>query len=162
MPLNIDFLQVLLHLLNFVILFGALYFLLYGPVKKFMQSREQMYKDMDEKSKSDMETAEKTREQYEKKLAKAEAEILRMKQQAESESEKKAQEIIDGARKDADKIIKKAHAEAQKEHSEQVRAARKEIANAASLMAEKIVGQSVSESYDSFIAATEESDGSDD
>ena len=162
MPLNIDFLQVLLHLLNFVILFGALYFLLYGPIKKFMQAREQMYKDMDEKSKSDMENAERTREQYEKKLEGAQAEIQAMKQQAESESERTAQEIIESARRDADKIIKKAHAEAQKEHSEQVRAARKEIANAASIMAEKIVGQSISDSYDSFISATEESESADD
>ena len=31
MPLNINLQQILLHALNFVILFGALYFLLYKP-----------------------------------------------------------------------------------------------------------------------------------
>ena len=39
MPLNIDFLQILLHLLNFVILAGGLTFLLYKPVVKFLESR---------------------------------------------------------------------------------------------------------------------------
>ena len=39
-PLNINFQQILLHLLNFVILAGGLYFLLYGPVKKFMDGRQ--------------------------------------------------------------------------------------------------------------------------
>lgn len=34
MPLNMDWQQILLHLLNFVILFAILYFLLYEPVKK--------------------------------------------------------------------------------------------------------------------------------
>ena len=33
MPLNINLQQILLHALNFVILFGALYFLLYKPVR---------------------------------------------------------------------------------------------------------------------------------
>ena len=39
-PLNIDWQQILLHVLNFVILFGGLYFLLYKPVKNFMAKRE--------------------------------------------------------------------------------------------------------------------------
>ena len=33
-PLNIDFQQILLHLLNFAILGGGLYLLLYKPVKQ--------------------------------------------------------------------------------------------------------------------------------
>ena len=41
MPLNINFQQVFLHMLNFALLFGAMYFLLYKPVKKFMDSRSQ-------------------------------------------------------------------------------------------------------------------------
>ena len=40
MPLNIDWQQILLHLLNFAILAGGLYFLLYAPVKSFMAKRE--------------------------------------------------------------------------------------------------------------------------
>ena len=43
MPLNINLQQILLHALNFVILFGAMYFLLYKPVKSFMDSRKAHY-----------------------------------------------------------------------------------------------------------------------
>ena len=43
MPLNINLQQILLHALNFVILFGALYFLLYKPVRDFMDSRKAHY-----------------------------------------------------------------------------------------------------------------------
>ena len=39
LPLNIDFQQILLHMLNIVLLFGGLYLLLYKPVKKFMDER---------------------------------------------------------------------------------------------------------------------------
>ena len=54
-PLNIDWQQILLHALNFVILVGGLYFLLYKPVKKFMAQREAHYRDMDEKAKQTLE-----------------------------------------------------------------------------------------------------------
>ena len=33
-PLNVDWQQILLHLFNFIILFGGLWLLLYKPVKK--------------------------------------------------------------------------------------------------------------------------------
>ena len=42
-PLNIDWQQILLHLLNFAILAGGLYLLLYKPVKAFMTKREGWY-----------------------------------------------------------------------------------------------------------------------
>ena len=48
MPLNINLQQILLHALNFVILFGVMYFLLYKPVKSFMDSRKAHYEKMDE------------------------------------------------------------------------------------------------------------------
>lgn len=40
MPLNIDWQQILLHLLNFTILAFGLYFLLYRPVRAYMKKRE--------------------------------------------------------------------------------------------------------------------------
>ena len=40
MPLNIDWQQILLHLLNFLILATGLTLLLYKPVKRFMKKRE--------------------------------------------------------------------------------------------------------------------------
>ena len=49
-PLNIDWQQILLHLLNFVILAGGLYLLLYKPVKTFMEKRQQYYQEQDAKA----------------------------------------------------------------------------------------------------------------
>ena len=61
MPLNINLQQILLHALNFVILFGAMYFLLYKPVKSFMDSRKAHYEKMDEDAKAVLAEAEKTK-----------------------------------------------------------------------------------------------------
>ena len=43
-PLNVDWQQILLHLFNFIILFGGLWLLLYKPVKNFMAKREAYYR----------------------------------------------------------------------------------------------------------------------
>ena len=71
MPLNIDFQQIFLHLLNFTILFGALYFLLYSPVKDFMAKRAAYYEDMDNQAKQTLEDAGQVRADYEQKLENA-------------------------------------------------------------------------------------------
>mgnify|MGYP000292626769 CR=1 FL=1 len=77
MPLNINLQQILLHALNFVILFGALYFLLYKPVRDFMDSRKAHYEKMDEDAKAVLAEAEKTKAGYEAQLKSADEEIAR-------------------------------------------------------------------------------------
>ena len=50
MPLNIDFLQILLHMLNFVILAGGLTLLLFKPVNKFLENRRAYFAEAEEKN----------------------------------------------------------------------------------------------------------------
>ena len=71
MPLNIDWQQILLHLLNFVILFTGLWFLLYKPVRSFMQKRKEHYEKMDADAEKKHAEAEEKRAVYEEKLAQA-------------------------------------------------------------------------------------------
>ena len=68
-PLNIDWQQILLHLFNFLILFGGLYLLLYRPVKAFMDKRTAYYADMDAEAKRKLADAERQKEQYRDHLA---------------------------------------------------------------------------------------------
>ena len=82
MPLNINLQQILLHALNFVILFGAMYFLLYKPVKSFMDSRKAHYEKMDEDAKAVLAEAEKTKAGYEAQLKSADEEIARRRRKA--------------------------------------------------------------------------------
>ena len=46
-PLNIDPQQILLHWMNLAILTGGLYFLLYKPVKQFMDKRTAHYQELE-------------------------------------------------------------------------------------------------------------------
>ena len=70
-PLNIDWQQIILHLLNFAILAGGLYFLLYRPVRKFMDQREEHYRQMETEAQQRLDQAKATEEEYRQQLKQA-------------------------------------------------------------------------------------------
>ena len=84
-PLNIDILQILLHMLNFVILAGGLTFLLYKPVVNFMEKRRQQFADEEAANKAKAEENVRLQEEYEKKIRIADAEISERKKLLEKE-----------------------------------------------------------------------------
>ena len=47
LPLNIEIQQIFLHMLNFVILAGGLYFLLYKPVCAFINKRTEYFANLE-------------------------------------------------------------------------------------------------------------------
>ena len=140
MPLNINLQQILLHALNFVILFGAMYFLLYKPVKSFMDSRKAHYEKMDEDAKAVLAEAEKTKAGYEAQLKSADEEIARRAQ----------------AEQQAGEIVRKAREDAAREHERVMEQARGEISELMSAAAEKLVLSSTSDAYDKFLDTAEE------
>ena len=108
MPLNIDWQQILLHLLNFAILACGLYFLLYKPVKGFMAKREQHYRELDEQTKQDREEAAALRKAAQEKLNAAEDEIVHMRTHASDEIEAEKQRLLGDARAEARRILETA------------------------------------------------------
>ena len=65
MPLGIDFVQILLHFFNVVILFGGLYVLLYAPVVKFMDKRTEEIKTQQERAGAAEKAAAEKQAEYE-------------------------------------------------------------------------------------------------
>ncbi len=108
MPLNIDWQQILLHLLNFAILAGGLYFLLYKPVKDFMAKREQHYKELDEAARRDREKADELLKAAQAKYDAAEDEIVQLRTKASDEIETERQRQIADARAEARRILETA------------------------------------------------------
>ena len=117
MPLNIDFLQVLLHMLNFVILAGGLTFLLFKPINKFLENRKAHFEKLERDNAESAETNAKAKVEYEKKLSNAEAEIAEMKQNAEKDMASAAEGYINDAKDKASTLLKAAETEAQTEKS---------------------------------------------
>ena len=108
MPLNIDWQQILLHMLNFVILAGGLYFILYKPVKSFMAKREQHYKEMDESAANDRKEAAALRKAAQEKYDAAADEIVHMRTHASDEIEAEKQRLLGEARSEARRILETA------------------------------------------------------
>ncbi|MBQ2816793.1 MAG: F0F1 ATP synthase subunit B [Clostridia bacterium] len=103
---------VLLHLFNAAILFVALFFLLYKPVRKFMQERsariENSLKEAEEAKKAAEEIAKKGESVIEEAKLQAAKNIAEGAQSANE----RAQSIIDSANRQAEEIIEKAREEA--------------------------------------------------
>ncbi len=112
-PLNIDWRQILLHLLNLVILFLILYFLLYNPVKKFMEKRKKHYEEQNAESEAKLADAKANKEKYEKLLTNAEEEIAEKKRAAIADARAESEKIIKSAEKESSSILKKATAKAE-------------------------------------------------
>ena len=159
LPLNIDIRQILLHMLNFVLLFGGLYFILYSPVKNFIEKRAKMYSDMDEKAQEALKSAEDCKKNYEEKLASAEKEIAEMKVKAQAAAEQNAKNISEKAKNEANEILNKARALAEYESQESLRNANAEISKIAVSATKKMVFNSTEEAFDAFLKAKGDAEG---
>jgi len=153
--LGIDIQQIFLHLLNFGILFGGLYFILYSPVKKFMEKRVEYYKQMDDEANKKLEEAEALRAEREEGLNALDAEISEKRAEAEKELSSYRESKTQAAKDEARKIIDNATAEAKKEHDRIIEQSSSELTDLAVKAARKVMEEPVSESYDRFLNAAE-------
>jgi F-type H+-transporting ATPase subunit b len=89
-------------IINILILFLVLRAILFKPVTKFMNARTQKIKDDIDKAEKDKRDAKQLLEQYEKRLADAEAEADAIIRTAREHAEAEAERIRTSARADAD------------------------------------------------------------
>lgn len=155
MPLNIDFQQILLHLLNFAILAAGLYFLLYKPVKQFMAKRMSVYGEREAAASKNETEAEALRKKYEQMILDADEEIQRQKAQASEELEAEKRLQLDQARAEARKIISTASKTAEIRSQKVLQDAHEEVRAMAVEMVEKLVLKSGGDALDAFLDAAE-------
>ena len=157
LPLNIDWQQILLHLFNFTILFGALYILLYKPVRDFMAKRTDYYADMNSRTEDALREAESSRDAYDEKVRSFDEEVRTERAKMNKEISEQRERQLAQAKTDAEKIINDAKAEADREKEEIIASAQKEIAGMVTDAMEKLtLEQSASDAFDQFLDAAEE------
>ena len=154
MPLNIDLQQILLHWMNLAILTGGLYFLLYAPVKKFMEEREEHYRSLDEEAAAKLAQAEQVRAEYQAKLDGADEEIRQARAKAQQSAQQSAQALLDQAQAQAQQIV--AHARADAEHSREqiLKESQRELRRLATAATKKLAFQA--DPFDQFLDLAEE------
>ena len=153
MPLNIDFQQIFLHLLNFTILFAAMYFLLYKPVKAFMDKRAAYYADLDKQAQDKLAEAERIHLDYQQKLKAADDAIQEKSTQAQRLAMEAAEQQIKKAQAEASHVLAKASAEAKMEKERIINEARGEVEEMIAIAAEKLILANTSAAYEQFLEA---------
>ena len=155
MPLNIDWQQILLHLLNFVILAGGLYFLLYKPVEDFISKREAYYADRQKDSDRRNEESQALKAEYEEKLGHADEAIRARKKEAAAELEKAIRARNAEAEAQAKEIIEQAEKAAQARRDKALEDSNRDIRKLAIDAVEKLAISSDSEALDKFLDEAE-------
>jgi len=156
MPLNIDFQQVLLHMLNSLVLFSVLYFVLYKPVKDFMAKREQHYREMDDAAKAKVADSEKLYADYRAKYDALSGDIAADRSRMMEEAEADRARTIDQAKKDAEQILDKARQQADMEKNRILAAVSDDARDIIADAARNILTCDPSQVYDEFLAAAKE------
>ncbi|MCQ2554341.1 MAG: ATP synthase F0 subunit B [Clostridia bacterium] len=151
-PLNINLQQILLHLLNFMILFTALYFILYKPVKDFMNNRQAAIREKEEQAAETLLEAEKSRKEAEERVKALEDELKVMKAKAHAESVEEAIKVKQNAEQDAEAILNRARASANIEKERILESAKGDIEEMVTSATEKILREkTTSEVFDEFL-----------
>lgn len=154
-PLNIDWQQILLHLFNFAILTGGLYFLLYSPIKKFIEKRDAHYRSIDSEANAKLASAKALEVQAKARFDRADGEIKESRVKAETELNAYTARQMREAKEKADKIIADARVAAEAEKRAILESADKEILAMTREATAKIVHESTDEAYRHFLEAAE-------
>lgn len=156
MPLNIDLLQILLHIFNFLILAGGLTLILFKPVEKFLNERKAYFENAEKEIADAREQNEKLKEEYETKLKEAKEQIAQMRISAEKEIADISKASLDMAEKNAKLIVATAEREAEERKEHILDSAQTEIGELVVSATQKLLSDTVtpernSALYDEFI-----------
>ena len=159
--LAIDIVQILLHMLNFVILFGGLTLLLYKPVTKFLAERRAHFEALEAQTAAAKEENDRLQAAYSTRIRDAEAEIDEMRQKAEREGADAAKSYIDAAKEKSAAIISAAEEAAEMRRAQILDSAQTEIGELVLSATQKLLSDTANEEriralYDEFIRRAEE------
>ncbi|MCR4564291.1 MAG: F0F1 ATP synthase subunit B [Clostridiales bacterium] len=137
--------DLLLNILNVILLFLITRFLVYKPVKKFMQARKDRIDAEKADAEQQMKEAEALKEEYSSLLADADEKARQTVLDGENEAKKRSAEIIGKANDEAERIRKDAEEKAEKEKGEALESMKGEVASLAVSISEKILSREITD-----------------
>ncbi len=141
--INVPFL--ISQIVNFLILFAALYFLLWKRVLRMFEERKQRIA----RGLADAEQARKDREradaEYQQRIERAEQEREAILARAAEEGEQVREEILAQARAEAERIVATSRAGAERDRQEMLAELRGQVASLAIAVSNKIIGEALDE-----------------
>ena len=166
-PLNIDIVQILLHMLNLVILTGGLTLILYRPVSAFLRGRREHYENLEKETAEKAAECNKLKAEYEEKLENAEKMYEERIKSAQRDAADAAGRYIAEAKEKADALIRSAEDEAESRKKHILESAQTEIGELVLSAAQKLLADTAdpetdSALYDRFISTVDVPEQKDD
>lgn len=97
--------------LNFIVLFGGLAYILYRPLRNFLQARAQKIENVLKETESSWREAERKLDQVKERMSRLEEEIARIKKEGEVEGEIERERIVQEAQQKAEQLRRYAQEE---------------------------------------------------
>ena len=141
--IGIDWQVLLAQLINFGILFGLLFFLLYKPMRRMLDERSAKIKESMDQAEQVKEQLARTDEQVREQMEVARREGQGMLAQAAQMGERLKEEAREGAKQEAETIVARARAEIERERGEAIEDLRSQFVDLAIAAAEKVVSETL-------------------
>ena len=129
--------------INVFILFFALSYLLFNPVRNVLEERRKKIAGQLEQAASDQKSAAALKEEYEAKLKDVNKEAEGILEAARKKAKTREAEIVQEARTEAARILERANREIELEKKKAIDDLKQDVVNIAALMAQKAVGNSI-------------------
>jgi F-type H+-transporting ATPase subunit b len=142
--MDLNPLDILYHIINIVFLYILLRFIIYKPVRRFLNERAERIQKQIEDAAAMEKAAAEARAELDGRIANADETVRLMVQEGEKKAAAKADEIIAEAKKQAENILNEAQAQAQDEARRIIETMQDQIADVAVEIAGRILQREVS------------------
>ena len=129
--------------LSMLVLFTALSYLLFNPVRDMLEKRKQRVVDDQETAKREKAEAIAFKEEYDLKLKQVEIEAEAILSVARKKAKQNEMKIVADAKEEAARIIARANTEIELEKKRALDDMKQEMISIAAMMAEKVVAASI-------------------
>ncbi len=129
--------------INVFILFFALSYMLFNPVREVLEKRRQRIAGELKNAADDKEAARAMKEEYEARLLEVKKEAEGILEDARKRAKQREAEIITEAREEADRIVTRGSREVELERKKALDDMKEQIISIASVMAGKVVAASI-------------------
>lgn len=129
--------------LSMLVLFTALSYLLFNPVRDMLEKRKQRVIDDQETAKREKAEAIAFKEEYDLKLKQVDKEAEAILSEARKKAKQNEMKIVAEAKEEAARIIARANAEIELEKKRALDDMKQEMIEVAAMMAEKVVAASI-------------------
>jgi F-type H+-transporting ATPase subunit b len=137
--LGINVSTLLAQVINFVILFGLLYFVAYKPIMRMLDQRSRKIKESMDQTEHIKEQAEQAEKETVRQIQEASREGQRIIQKAEKVGDEIRQKAQLDAEMQSEKILKRAQVEIKQERDEAISELKQQFANLTILTAGKVI-----------------------